>query len=186
MMAKDSLIRLADGGESRGDIMREHINSKIREASYFLKQMGACSENHEEFRFNLSAFLTSSRTASQYVLEAARKKQKESWYENYVRNTKFMKYFKEKRNFNIHEKNIPLSRDVELALSIIGTKVFVDKGEKKYFSPGKEFMEVKRNEKVSNFEFTDYPGKEDVLTLSTKYLKELKDFVVDAQKNNII
>ncbi|MGB2961616.1 MAG: hypothetical protein WBC52_04285 [Candidatus Omnitrophota bacterium] len=166
--------------------MRGHIISKIREASYFLKQMEACSEKPEEFRFNLSAFLTSSRSAAQYLLEEAKRRGKEGWYENYVSNSQYMGYFRDKRNFNIHEQNVPITRDVNLSISIIGTKLVVDKKEKKYFSPSKESAEVKPDKKVSNFEFTDYPGKEDILTLSTKYLEELKEFVRAAQDNNVI
>ena len=97
-----------------------------------------------------------------------------------------MGYFRDKRNFNIHEQNVPITRDVNLSISIIGTKLVVDKKEKKYFSPSKESAEVKPDKKVSNFEFTDYPGKEDILTLSTKYLEELKEFVRAAQDNNVI
>jgi hypothetical protein len=76
--------------------MRGHVISKVREASYFLKQMGTCSENPEEFRFNLSAFLTSSRSASQYVFEDAKKQCKQDWYDNYINNTHFMKCFRDK------------------------------------------------------------------------------------------
>lgn len=166
--------------------MRGHSISKIREASYFLRQMEACSEKPEEFRFNLSAFLTSSRSAVQYVLEEAKRQQKQMWYDNYMNNTQFMKYFKDKRDFNIHEKNVPLTRNVDLSISIVGTKIIVDKKEKKYFTPSKETKETKSKKKASNFEFTDYPGQEDVLTLSAKYLKELKDFILDAQNNNVI
>jgi hypothetical protein len=151
--------------------MRGHVISKVREASYFLKQMGACSEKPEEFRFNPSAFLTSSRSVSQYVLEGAKKQCKQAWYEKYINNTHFMKYFRDKRDFNIHEKNIPITRDVSLSISIIGTKVVVDKKEKKYFPPNEESKKVKTEKKAGKFEFIDYSGKEDILTLSTKHLK---------------
>ncbi|MDD4957335.1 MAG: hypothetical protein PHH49_04925 [Candidatus Omnitrophica bacterium] len=166
--------------------MRGHVISKIREASYFLRQMGACSEKPEEFRFNLSAFLTSSRSTAQYLLEEARRRQKERWYESYISNTQYMGYFRDKRNFNIHEQSVPITRDVNLTISIIGTKLVVDKKEKKYFTPSKKAEKVNPNTKTSKFEFTDYPGKEDILTLSTKYLEELKKFVVDAQNDNVI
>jgi hypothetical protein len=120
------------------------------------------------------------------VFEDAKKQCKQAWYDNYINNTHFMKCFRDKRDFNTHEKNIPITRDVSLSISIIGTKVVVDKKEEKYFPPNEESKKVKLEKKVGKFEFTDYSGKEDILTLSTKYLKELKAFVVEAQDNNII
>jgi hypothetical protein len=166
--------------------MRGHIISKIREASYFLKQMDKYAEKHEEFRFHLSAFLTSSRSAAPYVLEEAKKKQKKRWFNDYVRNTQFMEYFRGIRNFNIHKKNVPITRNVNLSISITDTDVIVDtKKEKKCFTPGPEDKEEKLKNDRKNIKIAEYPG-EDILTLSTKYLEELKEFVVEAQNNNVI
>jgi PEP-CTERM motif len=45
---------------------------KIREAEYFLGRMTEKRENRDAFRFNLSAFLSASRSVLQYAVKSAR------------------------------------------------------------------------------------------------------------------
>ena len=91
---------------------------KIQEAKYFFSQMIKEKENRENFKFNLSAFLSSSRSVLQYALkEAKTKKCGQKWYSDQVSRNRVVGFLKDKRDINIHTKPPLLKRDIELKMS---------------------------------------------------------------------
>ena len=68
---------------------------KIREAEYFLGRMTEEREIRDAFRFNLSAFLSASRSVLQYALEAARQQPGgQAWYDAHMAASKILTFFK--------------------------------------------------------------------------------------------
>ena len=77
---------------------------KLNEAKYFLKRMIEETNQIDHFIFNLSAFLSSSRSILQYALEELKTKQGgQKWYNQYMTNEAMFRFFKDKRDINIHK-----------------------------------------------------------------------------------
>ena len=65
--------------------------------------------NRDNFTHNLSAFLASSRSVLQYtLLEAEKTNGGQKWYESYMLTSSILKFFKDKRDINIHTKPVSL------------------------------------------------------------------------------
>lgn len=91
---------------------------KIREADYFLGRMTEEREIHDAFRFNLSAFLSASRSVLQYALKAARQQPGgQAWYEAHIGASKILTFFKGKRDVNIHIEPVPFRADIAVHAS---------------------------------------------------------------------
>ncbi len=177
---------------------------KFKEAKYFYYQISKNKRNKENFLYNLSAFLTVARCIFQYSLEEAKSKNNgQIWYDNYISNDKILKFFKEKRNNNIHISPIKSRREVGLTtggeLKLTGSLSaklikangnIINLGELK--SPRNSLSESSTNKgnplpKVRyKYLFTDWSGNEDVLTLCKIYLKKLDYFIKDGIKKSFI
>lgn len=76
---------------------------KLQEARFFLSQLSTFRESPHEFRFVLSAFLSSARSALQYALEEAKSKPGgKAWYDSQIQSDPLLKFFKDKRDLSIH------------------------------------------------------------------------------------
>ncbi len=166
---------------------------KLLEAKYFYSQMVKEKENREGFKFNLSAFLSSSRSVLQYALkEAESKDDGKRWYDNQVTNNKVVDFLKDKRDFNIHTEPLEFKRDISLMLSetihISDSVSMVHKdkdGNIKGQSIGKfqPFQSAIDNGIISSkYTFSDWQGDEDIFSICEEYLKEL-DKIVDDGRN---
>ena len=158
---------------------------KLEEAKYFYNQMLTTKSDLYPFQYNLSAFLTSSRCVLQYTLKNAKNIGKKSWYDQYVGDNDILKYFKNKRDYNIHEKPNTLTQTFSTILYITGTKVITtSEGKKKYFRPKGS---RKRSKTIhGDFQFYDWRGNETVLQLCKKYIRELDTFLKKARIQGII
>ena len=68
-----------------------HELDKIKEAKYFLSQILHEKENFENFKYNLSAFISSARSVLQYALEEAKiKNGGQLWYDGQIKGTKMV------------------------------------------------------------------------------------------------
>jgi hypothetical protein len=107
-------------------------DAKFREAAYFLGVMKSSINDRNAFVYNFSAFITAARSVVQYALEECKPDPAaKTWYDNYVASTDLIRYFKDKRDMNIHEEpvvpNAAFSAEVSMHLSVSGTcsvKVF--------------------------------------------------------------
>lgn len=171
--------------------------NKIKEAEYFYYKMVESKENNEIFRFNLSAFLSSSRSALQYTLEEARiKKGGQGWYDSQVSKNRAVSFLKDKRDVNIHETPVSTKKDISLKLSEtihIGesvTMVVQDKNGNIKSQSNSEFKPFKSTiEKglVSiKYTFEDWSGNEDIFDICTDYLKELNRIVKDGRNKGFL
>ncbi len=100
---------------------------KFREAAYFFGVMKLNVEDRTAFIYNFSAFINAARTVVQYAAEECGPppSSARSWYDNYVAGSELIRYFRDKRNLNIHDEpvipNAAFSVSASSNLSIGGT-----------------------------------------------------------------
>lgn len=166
---------------------------KLSEAKYFLRNMIETESSRELFRYNLSAFLSASRSILQYALEEAKQNSGgPDWYGRSMRSSQIFRFFKDKRDVNIHEEPVPLKVQHNITSNetiCISESIHIKRVDKcgkvlsEYHSPesGKKNSESDTSSVVSKtvYKFDDWSGSEDVLSLSEKYLQELDSFVSD-------
>lgn len=90
-----------------------HEKKKLAEAKYFLERMRVVESNYNEFLYNLSAFLSSTRTITQYIIAEVKKNKNVNWYETKMNNSDILKFFISTRNLNIHVVPCRLEKNVE-------------------------------------------------------------------------
>ena len=179
--------------------------AKIKEAKYFLARMKEEQDNREHFVHSLSAFLSAARSVLQYALNEVDPKENPSakpgakmWYDNLMSVSSTLKFFKRKRDFNIHVEPVHPSAHFQVTLtekagiSESFSIVHRDKDGKiisKYSSeppkPKPEKPETSVEHEV-RYKFSDWTGDEDVITLCEKYIQELEKAVKDGVSKGFI
>lgn len=174
---------------------------KLREAEYFYNKMVGDFQNElfESFSFNLSAFLTASRSILQYTHDYAKSTRKLNQYDDLVTNNPILIFFKEKRDLNIHtvpvqpiqQVNIAMQFSINIRESIKITRTDSDGNiidESEYEQPNTNTQNSHNNQtkRTLLYKFTDWDGEEDILELSEKYLKELRKFIINAKNESLI
>jgi hypothetical protein len=171
-----------------------HEREKLEEAKYFYSRMVEEQTKVNNFKFNLSAFLSSSRSVLQYALEEAKKiRGGQKWYDNFMSNSPILRFFKDKRDINIHTE--PIEPQKIFAVTIVETMALSDSvsvilrnkngkvkqrgGSKPHIRSENEKVDTKPATVQVKYNFTDWNGKEDVLMLSHKYIQELEKMVRD-------
>jgi hypothetical protein len=177
-----------------------HEKKKLAEAKYFYSQMHQEINDREKFTFNLSAFLSAARSVLLYVLEEAKtKKGGQQWYDNHITASPVLSFFRNKRDLNIHYEPItPIQHTdiithntVHLSGSVL---VVLDRGDSKLYQSSPEVpksqSEARETEPQSlgktYYRFSDWQGKEDILTLSEKYLNDLQRIIEDGVQNGFL
>jgi len=174
-----------------------HEARKLAEAEYFLGRMVALQNTREEFVWNLSAFLTAARTVAQYAYEEATPKPKgQGWYDAAVAAHPSIKFFRGKRNVNIHSEPVEpqTAIGVELSESIgLGEAVAIQifeagklVGETRVETPAQPRAESPPPVVRLHYRFADWPGSEDVITLGRIYLDALGALVADGQAKGFL
>ena len=167
-------------------------SKKLKEAKYFYGEMVKNRKERELFYYNLSAFLSASRSILQYALEEVKiKNNGQNWFDNQISNNSIFSFLKDKRDINIHVepispiKNIFVSITEGLLLSD-SVKIIVRdrngniKREVATKEPKKRKKKpVKKVENNFTYTFSDWTGKEDIETLSKIYLQDLEKFIDD-------
>lgn len=174
-----------------------HEKQKINEARYFLNRLASVDLDRDSFIFELSAFLTAARSALQYALLEAKSKQGgQSWYEDAMKKSKILSFFKDARDLNVHEK--PTEVRAHVTIAITDTVHVTDSVELIVRdAQGKLISQVKTEplpppESTSHSEtsvrhfFTDWLGNEDVQALCTAYMHELDALVPDGIRKGFI
>jgi hypothetical protein len=164
-----------------------HERDKAAEAEFFLTLMEERSNSAKEFQHCLSAFVSSARSGLQYALEEARSKNQQSWYENAMRSSPILTFFRDKRNINIHERPLALMQQTTLTETVhvnISESLLIEVTREDGTSETREIANAPapvRQHSSSRVEtqyiFDDWPGTDDVLALSKKYLAELKALI---------
>lgn len=149
---------------------------KIAEAEYFLVRMEENRDRHEYFYYNLSAFLSASRSVLQFALEEAKLKAGgQAWYDQTMQaNEVLLGFMRDQRDENIHKECVGLKRSVSITIPITGT-VLLPNGEKIHY--GDKSVSMKKEN--GPFQFLNWSGAEDVIQICSQSISELK-MVVDA------
>jgi hypothetical protein len=175
-----------------------HEQEKLKEAKYFLRRMEASIDDPGAFQYELSAFLSSARSVLQYALEEAKQKPNgQRWYEAQVSGNAVLKFFKDKRDLNIHAEpvrptrhiavtitehiNISDSIRIEIQREDKTTEISEHKEEPPVSTPQESSSEVK-----IHCVFVDWGGPEDAIELSNQYLAALETFVKAGLGSGII
>jgi len=173
---------------------------KLCEGQDFLGRMQAVICNRQEFCHNLSAFLSAARSVLQYACaEAKQTTGGQAWYEGRMSSDPILGWFRDKRDFNIHEA--PVEPAAKATLEINET-----------VSSGESFLVVLRDKdgnvvetrgtatpppkvaaptSTSSIRFTyffiDWGGPDaDVISLCAKYLSVLESIVEDGVAKGFI
>lgn len=166
-----------------------HELEKLKEAGYFARCMEATINDPEAFQFKLSAFLSAARSVLQYAFEEAKQKPNgERWYEAQVSGNSVLKFFKDKRDLNIHTEPIRPSRHISVSdtahVSISESiRIEITRGDRTTEirehkeEPPKPSPIASSTEVEIRYILTDWPGPEDAIQLSRQYLTALEAFV---------
>ena len=165
-----------------------HERAKVAEAEFFLKLVEERSSSAGEFQHFLSAFLSAARSALQYALEEAKARKQQLWYDDAMKSSKVLGFFKDKRDINIHEKPVTLAKHMAVTDTFtigISESVLIKIQRADGFTetreiasaPASALLPSSGSEMQMTYFFDDWQGPEDVLTLSKTYLAELKSLI---------
>ncbi len=173
--------------------------SKLDEARYFYSQMAREVNNRKAFAYNLSAFLSATRSVLQYAeKEAQNKTGGKQWYESQIAASPVLGLFRDKRNMNIQSTPIkPLQHTAEkltstlrLTDSISVTHLDGDGAVSFQSLPSLSEAISKPPDPPpitqTEYKFADWTGHDDVIVLSRRYLDELQRVVEDAIRHDIL
>ena len=173
---------------------------KYNEAEYFLGMMKQNDENRQRFKYNLSAFLSATRSVT-FVLqkEYSKNPKFKEWYskkQKWMEGDALFKFFVGKRNYVLKERlidpqaEISITVDFAAAASIsVEAEVRDAEGNLKDYEYSEPPAKPKPASKPNSREETKYKWffkdwqetDEDVITLCERYLKELKIIVEEAE-----
>jgi hypothetical protein len=190
---------------------------KLGEADYFILRAKEECEVRENFIYNLSAFLTAARSVLQYTLEEVdlgknplAKPGAKAWYDGFMSGNAILKFFKDKRDLNIHVGPVEVRMDVDImvthtifASESVTVKISRPDGSEEIIpSPADSKEEPKGPsssvESKSTYGFKDwedycrsnnikeYTGNEEVITLCEKYIQELYRLIEEGTRNGFI
>jgi hypothetical protein len=166
-----------------------HEREKLNEAKYFLRHMEASVNSPDAFQYELSAFLSAARSVLQYALEESKQKPNgQRWYETQVSGSTILKFFKDKRDINIHTKPVGLSRLISVSDTLHVSISESARIEITREDGIKEIRESKEEPRKTNpiessaevkicYILPDWDGPEDAIQLSRQYLTALEAFV---------
>lgn len=172
---------------------------KFTEMKHFYSKMIDEQEHREIFEYNLSAFLSSARSILQYaLLEAETKPGGKWWYDNRISSSLILRFFKDKRDINIHKEPIHLlvyfKKIIEGMLRLSGSLSLIayDKegNIKQQYSSDKPEPTQKESQtsavKEIKYKFNNWGGREDVLTLCQSCIQELENVIKDGVNKGFI
>jgi hypothetical protein len=150
---------------------------KLAEAQYFLGRMVELQNSREEFVFNLSAFLVAARTVVQYAYEEAKSNPKgQSWHKAAVKRQPSIKFFRDKRNVNIHVE--PVEPQTAIGVELAEPIAFGEMLQVQLFQEGMPVGGTRIEAPAKavgpspppvirlHYRFADWSGSEDVMRMS--------------------
>lgn len=165
---------------------------KLEEAKFFFEKM-THSQNDPDFTYYLSAFLSAARSALQILHKKCVEQRKNSWYDDQVKD-ETVKFFRCKRNFNIHDGHNPQTIKIKVSSGIIledSTKItkYEEGKPAKQISLPKFLSKESRSSPVTReiyFSDPGAPGGGEIFALSRSYLEKLNCILEAARKCDII
>ena len=165
---------------------------KLEEARFFFEKM-IRNQNDPDLTYYLSAFLSAARSGLQILHKRCMKQRKKSWYDDQVKD-ETIKFFKCKRNFNIHEGHNPQTIKIRVASgitlrdSVKITKYGEGKPTKQISSPALPSKENRTFPVTRKAHFSDpgAPGGGEMFALSKSYLEKLNCILKAAHKYGVI
>lgn len=179
--------------------MRE--SEKIIEAQYFYSQMLKEACGRDSFSFNLSAFLSAGRSVLQYACKEARgKKNGQGWYDSQLNRNTVVKFFKDKRDINIHAEPVSVQANVSIgfsetlqfsaSLSVVVRdsrgNIRENRSEPSPTPPASPPAAAEPPIIKTRYVFDDWKGNEDIPSLCKRYLDELEIIVADGRANGFL
>jgi len=176
---------------------------KLEEARYFYAEMVKQQEDRKVFKYNLSAFLSAARSVMQYACDEVDPKKGgknggQKWYNDWMNSSGVLRFFRDKRNFNIHTDPIDPRKHVK-GHSAVVIRVYTSSHIKVTDKNGKvkEEREIKEKPKPYEgpkssvksefrYEFDDWKEPEDSITVCKMYIQELEKVVQDGINNEFI
>jgi hypothetical protein len=187
-----------------------HEADKIKEAAYFLTLLHAKQNEPDEFPHLLSAFLAAARSVTQYALKEADTTPKSSppsagkqWYDQQISSPVYavLAFMRDERNKDIHVRPVSprkvISVEVTTTLYISGSAdyrvnyVDSDGNPVDFTSVAATEPLIPRAEYVPadpsyRYEFHDWSGPDDVLSLCNSSYNQLLAFVNDGQQRGFL
>lgn len=172
--------------------------NKIKEAEFFYDKMLSVDGGIDEYKYYLSAFLSAARSVLQYALmEAEHIPGGRNWYDLNVSKNPVLRFFKDKRNVNIHAQPVDFRKDVNIKITEtirVSESISIIKKDsegniiEEYHSKSKKSkpkIEIPP-EITHKYWFDDWSGGEDIPTLCKKYLDDLNSFVERGQSDGFL
>ena len=170
--------------------------SKLEEAFYFFNQMKENVDNKDNFKFNLSAFISSARSTTFFLKKEFDGNPKfDGWYlhkQGEMRANSLMTFFKGARTDEIHIKRVDVEGHHEVSLtdtmSVTDSVQYVlHRADGTIETGGTTPPEIKPN-KVKNssivktrWYFTYFnDGEKDIIQLCLEYYNELRKILIEA------
>ena len=160
------------------------VAKKILEAKFFLEKMDNVCNRFDvpDFHYYTSAFLSSARSALQYLFKRLDGNDNKSWYDQQVQQSKIIKFLKEERNSNIHHKPVSPKKIIHVTVmdSIgVGDCFYIEQRDATGKVVEQDFTGIKPGirrsstsespQVVEKYYFKGWSGSEDVCELSRAY-----------------
>lgn len=176
---------------------------KLNEAEYFLEMIETNQNDTQKFKYNFSAFLSASRSVTFYLQKELKKNSNfDQWYtqiQEKMGKDPLLKFFKDTRNFVIHEKTKPTKRLIEVKIhegillkDNISIKIELENGETLDLGTGHEANNLPKTSVIKGgfkktvvdttvtYFFEEFP-ETDVLSLCREYLTKLSEIIREAK-----
>ncbi len=184
----------------RGDShVEENKYRKMREAQYFLGGMVATEPDCEEFVHNLSAFLSAARSIIQYAYANVKDDPRaKRWYDSECGLFRSLKFFKGKRDMNIHTEPVTVARTVvqqadeviqlsdHLVVTVTDENGHVIVRREAGTGPEAGLLKPPSAPPEYRHYFDDWPLAEDAVTLCTYYLQDIVGMVREGEAKGLL
>lgn len=141
---------------------------KYAEAVHFANRMRDPAIDHAAFRYELSAFLSATRSLMQFALsDAQRVPGGRRWYESWVQKEPLIRFFRDQRDDNVHRAPVQVPRVFKVVVSEF---LVVD-----------EELELPHSHVTTDvtFRFSNWEGSESAIELIQRYLNILNELIID-------
>lgn len=173
---------------------------KLAAAQRFLDHMKAAVTDRPALEDYLSAFLAAARSVLDYALgEASSKPGGRHWYDTQIKMHAVVCFLRDERDDDIHEIPVSPSEQVNVfayELIKVGgnerTQLVGDGAVAESSSASRDDIPTARGNETPgatiwvSLHFKRWPGPEDVLTLCTEYLAELRRIVAEGQQQGFL
>ena len=173
--------------------------AKLDEAAHFRRQMKATEHDPEDFKHNVSAFLTAARSVLMYAFtEVGRGRPGRAWLDGRMSRSPLLQFFKDQRDLSVHHKPVSMERRVDItmherigiqeswSIELIGPDGKVK--ERRGSAPA-AVAPVPRTTTTTIehcYWFREWTGTEQVVVLCDRLLVELHDVVADGRRRGFL